>query len=739
MSRYGDTKKNIEPILKAAEHWKETALFSDRGIFKNREQVWSAENFGVLDANFINNPIEDDRKFCEKLEEQLAPTSSEVKQLAAEICWFILLCPSNVSTSKKLDEYIKVIWEWSNTPFPENSKWPTNDVLSGIGSGGPGFWNHFWKEWRFFIRLMIAVKQLPAQQRKELLSDGWEFAKWLERIPECNSRQLRHMVLFLLFPDNFERVFSRRERIDIVCAFTDKEKKQVTKLSALEIDRHLLDIRNEEEKKHNTDKLDFYNPPLKEKWKKEKPPTTTTDPAPVVKTENLVFYGPPGTGKTYQLNKLAEEYISSTPSRKAWLSQELLDVSWFDVIFVALYDLNRKKGKVSEIFKHEYVQMKAESVGRDKNIRATIWSVLQMHTHEESRTVKYKNRGTYPAVFDKDSDGAWHFVDDWKNECEKQIELAKKWKKGLTQESSHQRFEFVTFHQAYSYEDFVEGIRPVQEEETGDVKYEVVPGVFKRICQKAKADPESRYAIFVDEINRGNIASIFGELITLIETDKRADYGDDGELKSGMTLTLPYSREQFGVPENLDIYGAMNTADRSIALLDTALRRRFEFEELMPDTSVIEGSQGDGTIEDGKGGTIDLRALLKTVNRRILFLLNRDMTIGHSYFMKVRDFEDLKKVLLSRIIPLLQEYFYEDWHRIQLVFRDVGPNGEKLEPQIIRHEPLKEEEIIGFDHDDFEDSVEYRVTDEDEITPEAVTKVYKDSKESSKSDDEENS
>ena len=267
-------------------------------------------------------------------------------------------------------------------------------------------------------------------------------------------------------------------------------------------------------------------------------------------------------------------------------------------------------------------------------------------------------------IIDKKPDGVWYPVGDWKDECQEQTELIKNWEIGPSKELLRQRYEFVTFHQAYSYEDFVEGIRPIQNEETGDVEYRVVPGIFKRICQKAKADPEQRYAIFIDEINRGNIASIFGELITLIEPDKRVTYGDDGTVESGMTLTLPYSSEQFGVPANLDIYGAMNTADRSIALLDTALRRRFEFEELMPDTSVIEGSQGNGTIKDGKGGIIDLRTLLKTVNRRILFLLNRDMTIGHSYFINVRSFTDLKKVLLSRIIPLLQEYFYEDWHRI---------------------------------------------------------------------------
>ena len=343
------------------------------------------------------------------------------------------------------------------------------------------------------------------------------------------------------------------------------------------------------------------------------------------------------------------------------------------------------------------------------------------HTCQDSKTVLYKNRGNPPAVFDKEPDSTWVLVTDWKKEYTELAELVENWKTGPKQGRIEKRFEFVTFHQAYSYEDFVEGIRPVQEEETEDVKYEVVPGVFKRICQKAKADPESRYAIFIDEINRGNIASIFGELITLVEADKRVAYEDDGTVKSGMTLTLPYSGKQFGVPENLDVYGAMNTADRSIQLLDTALRRRFEFKELMPDTRVIKGSQGDGLIDDEEGDTINLCALLETINLRIRFLLNRDMTIGHSYLINVRNFKDLKEVFLSRIIPLLQEYFYEDWHRIQLVFRDVGPSGEKIEPQIICHTPLKEQEILGWDHEDFKDSFEYRVA---EITPEAIRKIY---------------
>ena len=439
--------------------------------------------------------------------------------------------------------------------------------------------------------------------------------------------------------------------------------------------------------------------------------------------KNLIFYGPPGTGKTWRLNQLKTQYSEEkTLNRKTWLIQELSDASWFDVIFAALYNLG-EKGKVREISDHEYVQIKAKSLGRKENIKQTIWGTLQSHTPEDSKTVKYKNRGKYPSVFDKDESSVWSLVHNWEEECGEQIELVEKWENGPTQESVDQRFEFVTFHQAYGYEDFIEGIRPVQDEETENVKYEVVDGVLKRICLRAKADPGQRYAIFIDEINRGNIASIFGELITLLETDKRVEYGKDElpEPESGMTLTLPYSGEKFGVPANLDVYGTMNTADRSIALLDTALRRRFQFEELMPDSGVIEGSSGDGKIKDDNGGEIDLRKLLETINSRIRFLLSRDMTIGHSYFINVRDFTELKNVLFSRVIPLLQEYFYDDWHRVQLIFRDVGANREK---QIVRHTEIKEEEIIGFDHDDFEDLTEYSVIPENEITPDAIRKIY---------------
>ena len=162
----------------------------------------------------------------------------------------------------------------------------------------------------------------------------------------------------------------------------------------------------------------------------------------------------------------------------------------------------------------------------------------------------------------------------------------------------------------------MEGIRPVTR--GGTVTYEVRPGVFRRLCERARRDPGRRYALFVDEINRGNMARILGELITLLEPDKRAIYDASGRYLSGLEVTLPTSGERFGVPRNLDLYATMNTADRSVTLLDAALRRRFRFEELMPTPAAIPGPDGEEGIPDGEGGLLDLRRLLRVLNERLI-------------------------------------------------------------------------------------------------------------------------
>ena len=193
-------------------------------------------------------------------------------------------------------------------------------------------------------------------------------------------------------------------------------------------------------------------------------------------------------------------------------------------------------------------------------------------------------------------------------------------------------------------------------DERGNVSYSVASGVFKKFCDEARY--ESRNFVFiVDEINRGNISKIFGELITLIEDDKRGEF----------SATLPYSQEEFTVPKNVYLLGTMNTADRSIALINTALRRRFNFVEMPPRPELL------GTV-DG----VNLRTLLETLNTRIETLLDREHAIGHAYFIKCKTIADVAAVFRDKVIPLLQEYFFDDYEQIRLVLGDKFIRREKL-------------------------------------------------------------
>ena len=213
------------------------------------------------------------------------------------------------------------------------------------------------------------------------------------------------------------------------------------------------------------------------------------------------------------------------------------------------------------------------------------------------------------------------------------------------------RVEFVTFHQSYGYEEFVEGLRPKPNESGASFELVHEDGVLKRIAERAReALPSVPYVLVIDEINRANISKVLGELMTLLEDDKRQGRVNEVAVK------LPHSRESFTLPANLYVLGTMNTADRSIALLDTALRRRFDFEEMPPEPDLL------GTV-DG----IDLAAVLRAINERLEFFLDRDRLVGHAWFMGAETRGDVDRVMRSKVIPLIAEYFYDDWGKVRAV------------------------------------------------------------------------
>lgn len=371
---------------------------------------------------------------------------------------------------------------------------------------------------------------------------------------------------------------------------------------------------------------------------------------------NQILYGPPGTGKTYHtIDKALEifgENLESRDEKKAKFDEY---VRKGQIVFATFHQSYGYEEFVEGI--KPRIDSKENSKEIEYEIKDGIFKELCDRANKKNDIEEIQNS------FWKDCESSSINFNDYKFEYYKEDG-----KKGLKHEDEKLIF-FQTFNDlinevgfSYSYY-FTNKNNIIINKLRGTLNNEETINTYKKHYEaildyfyEEYLPKLSNYIIIIDEINRGNVSKIFGELITLIEPSKRI--GEKEELK----VKLPYSGEEFGVPKNVYIIGTMNTADRSITSLDTALRRRFEFIEMMPDVSKLS--------MDCEG--INLQELLKAINTRIEYLLDREKTIGHAFFIGVENLEDLKKVFQNKIIPLLQEYFYNDYALINAVLNNNG-------------------------------------------------------------------
>lgn len=266
MSRYcGDD--DSKSILEAAAHWRDVALVGGGSVLTSK-QLWTSSALELLDEYFVRRPDLGEGKFLEKLKHQLAPVESDAKQLVAEMMWLLYLCPSSLTAAHKR-KTVQTIWEWSDELSPTDSRWLDDDVLAGVGSAGPGFNQNQWRELVFLINFLRRFRELSADDQRTLTDDGWKFDEWLRQVPDWDARQFRHMLLFLLFPDDFERIFGKNDRKTIARHYTQREQREVNRMDAVQLDRELHAIRKRLEVERGTTQLDYYVPPLKGEWRSE--------------------------------------------------------------------------------------------------------------------------------------------------------------------------------------------------------------------------------------------------------------------------------------------------------------------------------------------------------------------------------------------------------------------------------------------------------------------------------------
>ena len=577
MARYS-TITNLDGILGAAKRWKERCLLESGSVF-GEGQLWTANNVDFVNKYFVQNPLEGKQTFLQKLKQQLTPAEPAVKQLAAEMVWALLLFPSNIGGNTKRKNVLEV-WSWSGVTIDQNH--PMLAILDyGIGSGGIAYNNKRPWELAFLTELMQAMKAEGSPASALLSSNPWKFGNWIDHLPSTGKRQFRHMMLYMLFPDEYERVSSTTEKQKIVQAFPQflsSYAESPDESDSISVDRKLAVVRKGLERQYQNQEIDFYEPPVKALWKPDND--------------------------------------SDSPSAEATETEE--------------------EAEAAVIIPSYTVDAALEDVFMEPDAFQEILDTLKL----KRNVILHGPPGVGKSF------------------------IAQELAYALIKAKDPERVKFIQFHQSYSYEDFIEGFRP-----TPNGTFELKHGLFRTFSEKARSDPQNQYVLVIDEINRGNLSKIFGELLLLIESDKRSQK---------YALNLAYSNDSFYVPANLFLIGLMNTADRSLALVDYAIRRRFAFIPLFP---MFAFKKFRSWLTDRSS-----EALADAVIARVTELnkvieddpaLGSGFCIGHSFFCpgkleKDLDYKWFKRVVRTEIQPLLEEYWYDNPKRSQSLIEKLN-------------------------------------------------------------------